>query len=512
MFMTTRFERILVALVLVLLVAPDLFGQRRRGRGRPTPPQPAAEAQAPAKEEAKKPEGPIHAFVGATIWPVSRGVIENGTMLVQDGKILAVGSQVVVPEGARIHDVSGRHLVPGFVALNARRALAVSGTSSNEKAADRFDPFSDTMLFCLSAGITTAHEARSSGGGFGGLFGGRGGGSTFSGTTQGTKGGLIAKLTYGSVDGFTLRDPAGVYFDAGFNQASQARQFEGALEKAKAYRAERQAWIDKLTSGDKEAKEPKADDRTKAIVEVMEGRLPGFVHANTRAQIEAVLEMVHRHDIPLTITGAEEAWTMAPEIGRQPVHVVFTPRGRGGMMAPTRPYRDRFKEADHGWSIETGARLESAGVRWAPLPLSPSYSLGGLAGRDLAALTMDAAFTVRGGVSNHQALRSLTLSAAEILGVDDRIGSLEKGKDADFLVMDREPLDYRSLVDEAWVNGREAYDRQEAGLWAHLRTNRSSEPSAWKPWGIWGPWPDRETILRAFPADTEVEAARPRGN
>ena len=82
----------------------------------------------------------------------------------------------------------------------------------------------------------------------------------------------------------------------------------------------------------------------------------------------------------------------------------------------------------------------------------------------------------------------ITVPVAQILKIDDRVGSLDVGKDADILVMDREPLDYRSFVDLAYVNGRVAYDRSKVNLWNHIQTDRSKGlKKGWKPWG---PWPE----------------------
>ena len=107
-------------------------------------------------------------------------------------------------------------------------------------------------------------------------------------------------------------------------------------------------------------------------------------------------------------------------------------------------------------------------------------------GRDLLGLSHEAAFAVRGGASNDDALRSITLSAAEILKVDDRVGSLDAGKDADIVLFDREPLDYRAFAEMVWVNGRLVYERSKVPFWSHIPTDRSKEPQGWKPWGIWG--------------------------
>ena len=103
--------------------------------------------------------------------------------------------------------------------------------------------------------------------------------------------------------------------------------------------------------------------------------------------------------------------------------------------------------------------LERTGVPFAVKTLSSSISLVGLAGRDLTSLPLEAAFAVRGGATERMALAALTRVPAELLGLGDRIGTIDPGKDADLLILDGPPLDYRSYVELAIVNGRVCYDR-----------------------------------------------------
>ena len=449
----------------------------------------AVAQEAKKKEDVKKPEeskaATWTAIVGGTIWPVSGPVIRDGVVLVKDTKIAVVGrrDEVTVPKGATVVDATGRHVSPGFVCSAARGALGVSGHNLREKARDRFDPFNETMLFCLAAGITTAHEGPSSGGGFAGF--GRGGGSAFSGSFKGSYGGVIGKLTRGTIEGFEVRDPAGVYMTYG-GTGSQRNETRAAFAKAIEYRKNRKQWLEDVVAKKKDAKEPKSDDVTKALAKVLDRELPLFMGASTRQQLEGCLDLCDDYKVPMVVHGGQEAWTMAPSIGRRPITMLITPRGSGGRA--TRPYTNLHKTRPHGWSITNAAVLSSAGITWGVTTSGTGINTRLFAGRDLMGLPHEACFAVRGGATEADALAAITLTAAQILKIDDRVGSLEAGKDADILVMDREPLDYRSFVDLAYVNGRVAYERSKVDLWNHIQTDRSKGmKKGWKPWG---PWPE----------------------
>jgi imidazolonepropionase-like amidohydrolase len=162
-------------------------------------------------------------------------------------------------------------------------------------------------------------------------------------------------------------------------------------------------------------------------------------------------------DYKLVLDGVQEAWLIPDELKKADVQVVLTPRNR---RRPT-----PGKEETTGSSIETSGKLEHAGVPFAVAPLGTAVSLDGIAGRDLTSLMLEAAFAVRGGASEETALAALTITPARMLGLEKRIGSIEEGKDADLLILNGPPLDYRTVVDKAFVAGKVYYDRARTPIY-----------------------------------------------
>src|SRR5262245_26323571 len=165
-------------------------------------------------------------------------------------------------------------------------------------------------------------------------------------------------------------------------------------------------------------------------------------------------------DYNLVLSGVQESWLIAEELKKANVQTVLTPRSR---RRPT-----PGKEETTGSSIETSGVLEKAGVPFAVTPLGNSVSLDGLPGRDLTSLMLEAAFAVRGGASEQNALASLTITPAKMLGLDKQIGSIEAGKDADLLILNGPPLDYRTITEKAIVGGKVYYDRLREKIYPDL--------------------------------------------
>lgn len=456
-----------------------------------------AQGQDDKKSDAKDaPTTKPVAIVGADIYTVTNGIIKNGTVLLQDGKILKVGTDVAIPEGATVIDAKGKFVAPGFVTVSAAnvglRAAGGGGGGGRGgqpeqgqggvtgRVADSLNPFDRNMLFALSAGITTACVETSGGGG--GRFGRDNDwdtdelnvcpccGMTFLPTepigptppTERTpRRHAVLKMTYGDLSTMLVKETPFYHLPAGsFVGALNRHQWRETVKRAKQQAKDRAA-------ADPEAEAPAfpfgggAGRRVPAeVVSLVEKKIPLRTDAASIEQMRDMIALAKELDYNLVLEGIQEAWLIPDELKKANVQTVLTPRSR------RRP--SLGKEDTTGSSIETSGKLAGAGVPFAVAPLSSTVSLDGIPGRDLTSLMLEAAFAVRGGASEETALASLTITPAKMLGLDKRIGSIEEGKDADILILTAPPLDYRALVEKALVGGKVYYDRVKEGIYLDL--------------------------------------------
>jgi imidazolonepropionase-like amidohydrolase len=437
----------------------------------------------PAKDAKKaEPKKPVTAVVGADIYTVTRGVVRNGVVLIQDGKILRVGQDIAIPDGATTIDATGKVVAPGFVAVSASgvavRTLGSPapgggppgpGGANPPKFADALNPFDRNIQFCLAAGITTACVEVA--GGPGGRFGRDTDDEPLDDTrlcpccgmailptepigptppTERTSRRSAAlKMAYGDLNGMMVKESPFYHVTPGsFAGALNRHQWRETIRKARQQvKDHAAAAADESTPGPTGVRRGVPDD----VIKLVEKKIPLRVDASSAEQMREMIALAKELDYNLVLDGVHEAWLIANELSGAKVQAVLTPRSRRRHQPG--------REDSTGSSIETSSHLEKAGVPFAVAPLSNSVSIDGLPGRDLTSLPLEAAFAVRGGCSEQTALEALTIIPARLLGLGDRVGSIEEGKDADLLILDGHPLDYHTFVDKAIVNGSVRYDR-----------------------------------------------------
>lgn len=384
--------------------------------------------------------GETIALVGGTVHPVSGPDIAKGTVVMADGKIAAVGANVPVPAGAKVIDVSGKHVYPtlvpaatnlGLVEISAARATvdtAEIGDVNPDARADVAMNFDSELLpVTRSAGVLVAGVTPT-----GGIVSGSGAAMKLDGwTREDATLRAPAYLTVAWPDLAIDRSPL-----ARFSVRIQEKRRDEALAKLKDVFAEARGY-GKARGAEGKAGIPRHDfdPRLEALLPVIDGKIPVLVVADRLAQIRAALALAKDENVKIVIGGGRDAWRAATELAVAGVPVVLDPV----IGLPTR--------ADEPYDLPYAAPgiLSKAGVRVAISEGDSQFA------RNLA---HQASVAEAYGMPRDKALAAITLEPARILGIADRVGSLEPGKDATLFVSDRDVLDFRHVVQAAWVDGR----------------------------------------------------------
>ncbi len=404
----------------------------------------------PKPKEEKKPT--YVALVGGDLYTVTEGVLKGATVIFKDGKISKIGHDLEIPEGATRHDCRGKRVIPGLVVAQAR-GLGIPGGSSSARLADSLDPYQESIKIALASGITTVYIDPP---GAGGMFGGRADGVQ--------AGGAVIKMTYGDLDAMLVLEPAAVNLSSWLTGSpSQRQQLREQFQKASEQAAKIRDY-DKRRAENKLNPNEQPPAATDPLVRLMRGDMTARISAQSADQIRSACKLVEEFRFSCVLTDVEEGWTVPDIIGRARCGCIITPRAK-------RP-ADKNVSRPTGWSIEQAAILGKAGVTLAITALQPSISTGGMAGRDLMNLPMEAGFAIRGGLDEESALAAITIGAARLLGVDARVGSIEVGKDADLLVLDGDPFDYRTFVELTFIEGKLLYDKHASPYFSHIKRKR----------------------------------------
>lgn len=382
----------------------------------------------------------VTAIRGGELYTITGGIIKNGTILIEDGKISDIGQNIEIPEKAKVIDARGKVVMPGLVAIGAE--LGVISYPNTTKIADSLDPFDFSVSLALASGITTAMVSA----------GRPSGSSPIGGATA------VIKSSYGDLDQMLVKESVVQMVMISNRDWLRKTTFKQNLRKAQIY-------LRKLTeyqqAGSKNKVEgPKKPGGLDEYIRLLRREVPAVVPAVTTGDILAALELVDEFGIRMILAGAVEAWIVAEEIAKRDVRVVITPRQK------RRPNEDI--SGPSGSTLENAAILKKAGVKFAIIPPSTYFETWGVVGRDMMALPMEAAFAVSGGLDEQTALEAITITAAEIIGVADRVGSLQVGKDADIIILDGHPFHHKTFVETTLINGEVLYEKAKSIYFAHI--------------------------------------------
>ncbi len=377
------------------------------------------------------------AFIGATIIPIDGEPITNATLLVHNGKIQAVGDHVAVPAGAEQIDARGRFIMPGLVDTHSHLGGGWGGDSSG--------PIQPACRIYDSINVLDAGLQKAQAGGLTTLNVMPGSGHLLSGQT------IYIKLNDGrTIDDLAIRTEdgriaGGMKMANGTNSQREA-PFPGT--RAKSAALVRQRFIDALAYREKLMKAESDDDKDppdrdlalEALCEVLDGKRVVHFHTHRADDILTAIRLSQEFGFKVVLHHVSEAWKVPDEIRKAGVACsVIVIDSPGGKLEA----KDLL--------MTTGAVLEKAGV---PVAFHTDDPI-----TDSRLFLRSAALAVRAGMSREKALAALTIEGAKMLELDQRIGTLTPGKDADFIVLDGDPLSVYTHVRRTYVEGKLVFDR-----------------------------------------------------
>ncbi|HSR49587.1 MAG TPA: amidohydrolase family protein [Acidobacteriota bacterium] len=380
------------------------------------------------------------AFVGARIIPIQGPEIENGILLIEDGRITAVGASasMTLPADTEQIDVSGMVIMPGLVDSHSHIGQMEGG--------DRSAPIQPDIRVWETVNARDARIQKAQAGGITVANVMPGSGHLMSGQT------VYLKLR----DGRTVYDliipwddgsPMGGMKMANGTNSRRSPPFPGTRAKSAALVREQflkaQEYQSKLESAE-EGQEPPRDLRMEGLVEVLEGKRIVHHHTHRHDDILTVLRLAEEFGLRVVLHHVSDAWAVAEEIAASDEVV-----GNSIIMIEAPGGKIEAKDV----TIENGRALEEAGA------LVGFHTDDGIT--DSRLFLRSAGWAVRGGMSREKALFGLTMGNAILLDLQDRIGTLEPGKDADFIILDGDPLSVYTHVRQTWVDGEKVFDRDE---------------------------------------------------
>jgi len=383
--------------------------------------------------------GPI-AIINVTIHPAVGKTIERGTVVFDKGRIVAVGSDVIAPEGARTIDAAGRHLYPGMIesatALGLVEIDAVRATNDREEPGPSnpnvrvqvaFNPDSELIPVARTNGVLLAHVVP--------------GGDLFCGTSAVMRldGWTWEEMTQLAPAGLILQWPRMVFASGQMDEEAYKKQIESRdrqlrlIENTIASARDYQRLV--LAGGRVDF-----DARLSSMSGLVAGDVPLHVVADEAAAIEAACDLAKREKFKLVIIGGRDAADCVEAIKSVGASVIITGTHRLP-NSPDRPYDDAFT---------LPKRLQDAGIR---------FAISGAGPRGWASnvrnLPYHAGTAASFGLDKEDAVRAITLWPAQILGIDQDFGSIEVGKSATLFIADGDILEMPSNVKSAFINGRE---------------------------------------------------------
>lgn len=387
------------------------------------------------------------AITGGKVYPVSGPPIENGTVIITNGRITAVGANLAVPAGAQRIDATGKIVTPGFVnsstQLGVQEVSQVSDTrdmsargKDNIAAAftvwEGLNPNSVMLAPARKEGITSFVVIPT-----GGLVAGQA---------------ALLDVVPGTTTDMIIRAPVAMVAEVGDPQSAGVNSRGELIVKLRELLADTKFFQTHRDAFDRAETRPFAASRLdlEAMIPVVEGRLPLLITVDRASDIDAAMRLARDFNVKLMIGGGAEAWMMGDKLAAAKIPVLT-----GAMNNIPAGF------AALGQRQENAALLRKAGVQVA---LIGNAGGGGEEAFNVRNLKQEAGNAVAYGMTWDDALRAVTLTPAEIFGVADRVGSLQPGREGNVVVWSGDPFEFTTRVEHVFVRGREYNDKTRQDL------------------------------------------------
>jgi imidazolonepropionase-like amidohydrolase len=381
---------------------------------------------------------------GGNVLTMEENNYPNGDILIDNGRIKAVGEGLQIPEGTKVIDASGKFVLPGFIDAHCHLgmwedAVDFEGADGNEatepitshlRAIDAINPMDRTFREAYEGGVTAVATGPGSANVIGGQF--------------------AAIKTYGDrIDDMIIKAPIAMKCAFGENpkrvygekkQSPSTRMATAALLRETLYKAKE--YGEKIEKAKLDpSKKPAYNMKLEALLPVVRGQLPLKVHAHRADDIFTAIRIAKEFDITITLDHCTEGHLIANHIKKE---------GFNAIVGPS--LTDRSKLELKNLTFETANILRNAGIKIALMTDHPVIPL--------QYLPICAALAVKAGMKEEEALKAITIYPAEILGLDDKIGSISEGKDADLVIWEGHPFSIQSKVAYTIIDGNVVYERK----------------------------------------------------
>jgi imidazolonepropionase-like amidohydrolase len=377
------------------------------------------------------------AITNGTVYTMNGPIIHKGVVLVNNGKILQVGSEIDLPGQAEIIDATGKFVMPGLIDAHTHVGIMeetyrIEGDDTNEtadpitphlRAIDAVNPADLGFLDALAGGVTTVVTGPGSANIIGGEM-------------------VIMKTAGTVVDEMVIRFPAGLKCALGENpkrvygngnKMPVTRMASAALLRETLVAA--QIYQEKIHRAAKDnTLPPERNLKMEAVGRVLKGEIPLRVHAHRADDIMTAIRIAKEFQLELIIEHCTEGHLIAPQLAAAGVKAIVGPI-----------ISNRAKVELMNRSLETAMTLHDKGIPFAIMTDHPVVPIN--------LLSLSASLAVKGGLPEEEALKAITINPAKILNIDHRVGSLETGKDADIIITDKPIFDPNHQVEKVFVNG-----------------------------------------------------------